>query len=654
MTNWILDIATDEEFNNILSEYNGKLINAIPFSVTGLVTDNFYYCRVKKNDNSSSEYSYLPVILTELGVPVVNASTNLTYQSFDTSWSSITGATFYQVDVSIDNFATNITGYNSLVVTGTTLSVTGLVSETEHKVRVRAGSVNQISDNSTAVATTTLTSLTETLLINSDHTGLIQLYLVETDGTWLQNLSSNSYYEYAGDFNYEGDKVVFARIYSGTNEDVVIKNIDDFTGSTEVRLTNTAGSYRSYDPSFNHDDSKILYTSEVSGTRLRTMNLDGTSNSSVAISTGSSTFQGRYSPDGQYLLYSRGGSPSYIERRNVDLSNTISPMHTSLVANFVSRWSKDSTKISYAYLSTGTYGLYKMNADGTGHTQLTSSNLGYSSEWSVDGSKIYYQYNNGTQYSLRRINADGTGNTDLIPVSGTRYIQPASIKEVLRPNISTRVGKYLFSSNANSQNGLFNGALVGSATASGGSCTIPNDNTSYLRIPASLINIATELTITAKIKINTLHTSSGQWNTLLTASRYNQADNFVLFYDAFNNRWTYRHSGVTEVNFSNSTVEDGAYHFICFQVKLGVGAYSKVFIDDMSTPISTGGNTLTLLDCNMFLFGQDVDSWTGLTPSLPSGFDTNQSWAGLIEFLNIETRILDTSELNTLKTEAGF
>ena len=56
----------------------------------------------------------------------------------------------------------------------------------------------------------------------------------------------------------------------------------------------------------------------------------------------------------------------------------------------------------------------------------------------------------------------------------------------------------------------------------------------------------------------------------------------------------------------------------------------------------------------MFLFGQDVDSWTGLTPSLPSGFDTNQSWAGLIEFLNIETRILNTTELNVLKAEAGF
>jgi hypothetical protein len=276
------------------------------------------------------------------------------------------------------------------------------------------------------------------------------------------------------------------------------------------------------------------------------------------------------------------------------------------------------------------------------------------SEWTIDGTEIVYT---NLTTSIRKRNVSTGSESTIVPVVSGVYTLPLSLKNVVRNNLSTRKAKYVFSGDGNDLYNKFNGTAMGSCSTSGGICTLPDDNTSYFKAPAGLINLATAVTITARIRISTLHTGSGEQNTFLTAPCYSRPDEFMLFYDAFNNRWTWKHSNTTSVNFSNSDIEDGTDHFIAFQVLYGTGSYSKLFLDDMSTPIATNANTHTMLDSNMLLFGQDVDSFgtigvDGQYP--PQGFASNQSLAGRILYLNIETKILSEAELNALKSEAGL
>ena len=70
--------------------------------------------------------------------PVVAAATAVGVSGFTANWAAVPGATGYQVDVSASaTFATFVTGYNSLAVTGTSVSVTGLTGNVPYYYRVR-------------------------------------------------------------------------------------------------------------------------------------------------------------------------------------------------------------------------------------------------------------------------------------------------------------------------------------------------------------------------------------------------------------------------------------------------------------------------------------------------------------------------------------
>jgi hypothetical protein len=89
--------------------------------------------------------------------PVVSAATSISASGFTANWSSVAGATGYQLDISTDNFTTFVTGYNSKSVAGTTQIVTGLTANTAYQYRVRATNSSGESANSNMIAVTTLT-----------------------------------------------------------------------------------------------------------------------------------------------------------------------------------------------------------------------------------------------------------------------------------------------------------------------------------------------------------------------------------------------------------------------------------------------------------------------------------------------------------------
>ena len=156
-----IDIATDEQFTNILSQYNNFSVIGNTIILTGLSPSTTHYARVRAvNVGGSSFNSPNSDAVLTLGPPVAPSSiftTSVTATSFIANWNVVATATSYRLDVStLSNFSTRLTGYDNLTVNGTSQSITGLTANTTYYVRVRA--VNQFGSSLDSLPLTQLTA----------------------------------------------------------------------------------------------------------------------------------------------------------------------------------------------------------------------------------------------------------------------------------------------------------------------------------------------------------------------------------------------------------------------------------------------------------------------------------------------------------------
>lgn len=112
------------------------------------------YVRVQ---NSLSNWSILysqSFDVCNAAAPLAKEASEITGVSFMANWVPAAGATKYRLDVSKDDFATMLTGYDNKEVTGTSLKVTGLELSTTYKYRLRAvGVCTSINSNEISVTT---------------------------------------------------------------------------------------------------------------------------------------------------------------------------------------------------------------------------------------------------------------------------------------------------------------------------------------------------------------------------------------------------------------------------------------------------------------------------------------------------------------------
>jgi hypothetical protein len=153
-----LDATASTNFSTFLATYNGKSVTTTSDVVSGLTTGTDYRYRVRAvNGNGESLSSN--VILNRAGSAdptTATAATVITATGFTANWNSVVGATGYRLDVSSDNFATLLTGYNNLAVSSTSQAVTGLNATTTYQYRVRATNAVGPSGNSNVISATTL------------------------------------------------------------------------------------------------------------------------------------------------------------------------------------------------------------------------------------------------------------------------------------------------------------------------------------------------------------------------------------------------------------------------------------------------------------------------------------------------------------------
>jgi hypothetical protein len=140
--------------------------NATSYSgFTGFAAGTLYTFKIYPYNNSGGNIRYLttdePTLSSQELLPAAPSAaptfSAVSASGFTVTWNAVTGADDYRLDIStVSNFATYVSGYENLTVSGTSRVVTGLEGGTTYHVRVRAANLAGSSVSSAAANQNTL------------------------------------------------------------------------------------------------------------------------------------------------------------------------------------------------------------------------------------------------------------------------------------------------------------------------------------------------------------------------------------------------------------------------------------------------------------------------------------------------------------------
>jgi Tol biopolymer transport system component len=221
----------------------------------------------------------------------------------------------------------------------------------------------------------------------------------------------------------DGSKIVFTSCVDDFNacpEDLYVMNADG-SGLTVLQGTPAAERVPDWQPAvgpplppIRDALDKIAFSSERnqpggSDTEqdVFTMNPDGTGQRAL---TDSRAFEGEsaWSPTGSKIAFATNRDNNYeIYAMNADGTGLTNLTHTTAAGEGGPTWSPDGSKIAYSRAEPNDrIGLWVMNADGTGQTQITTGPRDNQPDWSPDAAKIVFVHGADSIYT---INPDGSG-----------------------------------------------------------------------------------------------------------------------------------------------------------------------------------------------------------------------------------------------------
>lgn len=145
---YLLDVALDPYFSQILPSYNSLSVIDNFTDVVGLDASIVYYYRVRAQGlGATSDYS--EVIKLETGLfpaPIVNQVTNQTVSGFTASWQTQPGSEVYSLEVATNaEFTKFLPGYRNKTVVGGSHTVEDIDFQTNYYYRLRSKKVDKFS-----------------------------------------------------------------------------------------------------------------------------------------------------------------------------------------------------------------------------------------------------------------------------------------------------------------------------------------------------------------------------------------------------------------------------------------------------------------------------------------------------------------------------
>jgi hypothetical protein len=256
------------------------------------------------------------------------------------------------------------------------------------------------------------------IAFGSDMDGDFDIYIMNSDGTGVTQLTFNTASDRYPWWSPDGTKILFASDRDGDFE-IFVMNPD---GSGQTQLTfNLANDQL---PHWSPDGTRIAFASTQDGDfEVWTMNADGSGQTQLTFNA-EEDLPSDWSPDGGKIAFSRGASRSGTEIWVMNADGTAQEQRTSnSVQDVFARWSPDGSKLLFRRelaFGAGWAELFSMNPDGTGEINLTNTPTKYEGEgvYSPDGTKIVLNTDDGTGSGIFVMNAGGGGQTQIMNSPG--------------------------------------------------------------------------------------------------------------------------------------------------------------------------------------------------------------------------------------------
>ncbi len=135
----------------------------------------------------------LAILDNDIPVPVATDATLTTMEGFTANWNATQGITDFEFDLSTSNtFATFVTGYEALLVTGTSLPITGLNAGTTYFYRLRAVYNESVGANSNVIEANT-EAPTSYVELNA-LAPVTENFNYLTSGDWVNGITAPGWY----------------------------------------------------------------------------------------------------------------------------------------------------------------------------------------------------------------------------------------------------------------------------------------------------------------------------------------------------------------------------------------------------------------------------------------------------------------------------
>jgi len=207
------------------------------------------------------------------------------------------------------------------------------------------------------------------IAFTSNRDGNDEIYIMNTDGSGLVNLTNEPAEDWDPCFSPDRSKIAFASDRDG-NLEIYIMHIG---GKGLVNLTDNPDAVDIF-PCFTPDGSKIAFTSNRDGNdEIYIMNVDGSEQVNLT-NNDAGDLASSFSPDGSKIAFAskRDGMYFDVYIMNTDSSGLVN-LTNKMVTDIEPSFSPDGSKIVFTSYRDGNDEIYIMNIDGSEQVNLTNN-----------------------------------------------------------------------------------------------------------------------------------------------------------------------------------------------------------------------------------------------------------------------------------------